>query len=49
MYQLVQFCSAVYKHDLAIQNYKEAVRLKPDYPTAHRNLKEVLDEKSKGK
>jgi len=26
-------------YDLAIENYKEAVRLKPDYPQAINNLK----------
>jgi len=37
------------KYDIAIQNYKEALRLKPDYPAATRNLQAVLDEQSKYK
>jgi len=37
------------EYDLAIQNYTEALRLKPDYPAARRNLQAVLDEQSKDK
>ena len=37
------------EYDLAIQNYKEALRLKPDYPAATRNSQTVLDEQSKDK
>ena len=29
-------------YDLAIQNYKDALRLKPDYPQAIHNLKMAL-------
>ncbi len=37
------------EYELAIQNYKEALRLKPDYPAATRNLQAALDEQSKNK
>jgi len=35
------------KHDLAIQNYKKALRLKPDYHAAINNLKIALEEQGK--
>jgi len=36
------------EYDLAIQNYKEAVRLKPDYPAALKNLEETRKDKTSG-
>jgi Flp pilus assembly protein TadD len=35
------------KYELAIENYRKALELKPDYPAAINNLKIALEEQAK--